>query len=149
MGAATQCEPPRRDPGLADEAKTVTLSGHAALAVQDHEAGQPDSATSLQIWWIRLALLVKLRLFTTAEAEAAGLWECDRPDMFYQFYPEVFAGRRGSLAPWSLRLLLAELPMYNNKQVVTMNRLFRLQRSIRYQRSDEYKSIFIFILLQE
>ena len=69
--------------------------------------------------------------------------------MFYQFYPEVFAGRRGSLAPWSLRLLLAELPMYNNKQVVTINRLFRLQRSIRYQRSDEYKSIFIFILLQE
>lgn len=89
------------------------------------------SATSLQIWWLRLALLVKLRLFSTAEAEAAGLWECERPDMFYQFYPEQFAGRRGSLAPWSLRLLLAELPMYNNKQVVTMNRLFRLQRSIR------------------
>jgi len=89
------------------------------------------SATSLQIWWLRLALLVKLRLFTTAEAEAAGLWECERPDMFYQFYPEVFGGRRGSLAPWSLRLLLAELPMYNNKQVVTMNRLFKLQRSVR------------------
>ena len=105
------------------------------------------SATSLQIWWIRLALLVKLRLFTTAEAEAAGLWECERPDMFYQFYPEVFAGRRGSLAPWSLRLLLAELPMYNNKKVVTINRLLRLQRSIRYQRSDGYKSILIFTFL--
>ena len=95
-------------------------------------AGQVSkhSATSLQIWWLRLALLVKLRLYTTAEAEAAGLCECEMPDMFCQFYPELFGSRRGSLAPWSLRLLLAELPMYNNKQVVAMNKLFRLQRSI-------------------
>ena len=36
--------------------------------------------------------------------------ELDKPDVFLQYYPELYAGRRGSLAPWSMRLLLAQLP---------------------------------------
>ena len=42
----------------------------------------------------------------------------------------ILYSRRGSLAPWSLRLLLAELPMYNNKQVLAMNKMFKLRRMI-------------------
>ena len=89
------------------------------------------SHTSLQIWWIRFALLVKLRQFSTAEAEAGPFGDLDNPDMFYQYYPELYPNRQGSLATWSLRLLLAELPMYNNKPVVAMNKLFKLRRIIR------------------
>jgi len=88
------------------------------------------SHTSLQIWWIRLALLVKLKQFSTAEAEAASFGDLENPDLFYQYYPELYPNRRGSLAPWSLRLLLAELPMYNNKQVLAMNKMFKLRRMI-------------------
>ena len=89
------------------------------------------SPTSLQIWWVRLALLVKLRQFSTAEAEAAAFGSLESPDLFYQFYPDLHPGKRGSLVPWGLRLLLAELPSYNNKQVVAMNRLLRLQRLVK------------------
>ena len=94
------------------------------------------SPTSLQIWWIRLALLVKLRQFTTAEAEAAAFGDLETPDLFYQYYPELHPNKRGSMAPWSLRLLLAELPAYNNKQVVAMNKLLRLLRQVRQMISN-------------
>ena len=94
------------------------------------------SPTSLQIWWIRLALLVKLRQFTTAEAEAAAFGVLDTPDLYYQYYPELHPNKRGSMAPWSLRLLLAELPAYNNKQVVAMNKLLRLLRQVRQMISN-------------
>jgi len=97
------------------------------------KAGQlsKHSQTSLQLWWVRLALLVKLRQFSVAEAEAAAFGDLDSPDLFYQYYPELYPNRRGSIVPWSLRLLLAELPMYNNKQVPAMNKLFYLLRTVR------------------
>ena len=97
------------------------------------KAGQlsKHSQTSLQLWWVRLALLVKLRQFSVAEAEAAAFGDLDSPDLFYQYYPELYPNRRGSIVPWSLRLLLAELPMYNNKQVPAMNKLFHLLRVVR------------------
>jgi tetratricopeptide (TPR) repeat protein len=97
------------------------------------KAGQlsKHSQTSLQLWWVRLALLVKLRQFSVAEAEAAAFGDLDSPDLFYQYYPELYPNRRGSIVPWSLRLLLAELPMYNNRQVPAMNKLFQLMRTVR------------------
>ena len=49
-----------------------------------------------------------------------------------QYHPELYPGRRGSMAPWSLRLLLAELPGYSSKQVAAMNRLFKLRRAVRW-----------------
>ena len=52
--------------------------------------------------------------------------------LLLQYPPELYPGRRGSMAPWSLRLLLAELPSYNSKQVAAMNRLFRLRRAVRW-----------------
>ena len=87
-------------------------------------AGQTSkhSPTSMQVWWVRLALLVKLRQFTVAEAEAAALGDLDRPDLYYQYYPELHPGRRGSIAPWTLRLLLAELPVHCGKQVARIGR---------------------------
>ena len=61
-----------------------------------------------QIWFTRLGLLVKLKLFNIAETEAEHFGELDKPDLFYQYYPELYQGRRGSLASWSMRLLLAQ-----------------------------------------
>ena len=75
-------------------------------------------------------MLVKLKQFSTAEAEAAAFGDLENPDLYYQYYPELYQDRRGSLVPWSLRLLLAELPMYNSKQVAAMNKLFKLRKIV-------------------
>jgi len=98
------------------------------------KAGQlsKHSQSSLQIWFTRLALLVKLRLFTVAEAEADHFGDLDRPDVFFQYYPEMYGSdRRGSLAPWSMRLLLAQLPGLSGKHVLTTNKLFALLFAVR------------------
>jgi len=89
------------------------------------------SPSSLQVWWLRLALMVKLKHFSVAEAEAAAFGDLDKPDLFYEYYPEQYPGRRGSLVPWPLRLLLAELPGHCGRQVEGMNKLFRLLTTVR------------------
>ena len=89
------------------------------------------SPSSLQVWWVRLALMVKLKHFSVAEAEAAAFGDLDKPDLFYEYYPEQYPGRKGSLVPWPLRLLLAELPGHCGRQVEGMNRLFRLLTTVR------------------
>ena len=48
------------------------------------------SPTSLQIWWVRLALLLKLRQFSTAEAEAAAFGDLDTPDLYYQVHTVLY-----------------------------------------------------------
>jgi len=97
------------------------------------KAGQlsKHSQTSFQIWFCRLALLVNLKLFTVAEAEAEQFGELDKPDVFMQYYPELYGGRRGSLAPWSMRLLLAQLPGLCGKHIDSFNRLFALHFSLK------------------
>ncbi|XP_071447138.1 trafficking protein particle complex subunit 12 [Hetaerina americana] len=78
-------------------------------------AGHPAKHTphSLQLWFTRLALLVRLRTFGTAVDEAAAFDPClDRPDLYFAFRPELHGDRTGSVAPFALRLLVAELPAY-------------------------------------
>jgi tetratricopeptide (TPR) repeat protein len=71
-------------------------------------------------------LLVKLKLFTIAEAEAEPFGDLERPDVFLQYYPEMYGGRRGSLAPWRMRLIIAQIPGFCGKCTESVNRLFRL-----------------------
>merc|ERR1719319_396784 len=96
-------------------------------------AGQlsKHSPTSLQLWWTRLALLVKLRLFSIADREAAPFSDLEKPDLFYQYYPEIHGSRRGSMVPWAMRLLLSELPQHQGKYMVATNNLFKLLASVR------------------
>lgn len=89
------------------------------------------SPTSLQIWFTRLALLVKLKLFTVAESEVSQFGDLDKPDLFYQYYTELYGGRRGSMVPWSLRLLAAQIPGLNGKPIQSFNKLFTLLFSVR------------------
>ena len=43
----------------------------------------------------------------------------------------VVLGRTGSLVPWSLRLLVAQLPALAGKHTLGINRLFRLLATVR------------------
>lgn len=77
-------------------------------------AGQPakHSPHSLQLWFTRFALLIKLGMSELCQSEAEPFGQLNRPDVYFEFSPEMYPTRRGSMVPFSLRLLLAELPMY-------------------------------------
>lgn len=92
------------------------------------QAGMPsqNTAESLQIWFIRLALLVKLRQYTTADLESQPFRDLDKPDLYYQYYPALYPGRRGSMVPFSFRVLVAELPQFIGQHQDGMTRLYSL-----------------------
>ncbi|KAK7869569.1 hypothetical protein R5R35_003362 [Gryllus longicercus] len=96
-------------------------------------AGHPSKHTvhSIQLWFTRIALHVKLRSFSLAEVESEPFGNLDQPDLYFQFYPELYGGRMGSMVPFSFRLLLAELPQYSTKYQDAFNRLHELLATIR------------------
>ncbi|XP_071774281.1 trafficking protein particle complex subunit 12 [Centroberyx gerrardi] len=93
------------------------------------KSGQLTSHTtdSLQLWFVRLALLTKLNLFQNAELEIEPFGNLDQPDLYYEYYPAVYPGRRGSMVPFSMRLLHAELPQYLAKPQEALDRLHSLK----------------------
>ncbi|CAB0017246.1 unnamed protein product [Nesidiocoris tenuis] len=90
--------------------------------------GMPSkhSAASIQIWFTRLSLLVKLQDFKTAEAESKVWWNLDTPDLYYQFYPERFGGKLGSMVPFQMRILVAQIPAYLQNYSVALTRLYSI-----------------------
>ncbi|XP_037384472.1 trafficking protein particle complex subunit 12 [Talpa occidentalis] len=93
------------------------------------KSGLPTSHTadSLQLWFVRLALLVKLGLFQNAEMEMEPFGNLDQPDLYYEYYPHVCPGRRGSMVPFSMRVLHAELPQYLGDPQESLDRLHRVK----------------------
>lgn len=89
------------------------------------KAGQPSKITPdiLQVWFVRIALLIKLRMFAVAELEAASFGSLDQPDLYYGFYPDIYGSRIGSMVPFGFRILLAELPMHLGQFSEALNRL--------------------------
>ncbi|XP_067099224.1 trafficking protein particle complex subunit 12 isoform X1 [Osmerus mordax] len=109
----------------------VDLSGRLLTAHGQGygKTGQPTSHTtdSLQLWFVRLALLIKLSLFQNAEIEMEPFGSMDQPDLYYEYYPTVYPGRRGSMVPFSMRVLHAELPQYLANPQESLDRLHSLK----------------------
>ncbi|XP_045505489.1 trafficking protein particle complex subunit 12 isoform X2 [Colias croceus] len=79
---------------------------------------------SLQLWLTRFAVMLRIRLHEPLLKEAEPFGDFSKPDMFYQFYPDLYENRSGSLVPFSLRLLVAELPGHVGKSEEAMDRLY-------------------------
>ena len=84
------------------------------------------SPVSLRIWHVRIALMLKLKQFTTVETEATAFGNLDNVDLYYQHYPEQHGDRQGSMVPFGFRILLAELPLHLGKPLEAMDRLYGL-----------------------
>nr|CAG4650066.1 EOG090X0439 [Sida crystallina] len=67
------------------------------------------------LWFTRLSLLVKAQQLDAANAEMAAFGHFDAADLYYEFHPELYGNRRGSMVPFSFRLLAAALPAHNHK----------------------------------
>ncbi|EDW79078.1 uncharacterized protein Dwil_GK12366 [Drosophila willistoni] len=92
-------------------------------------SGQPakHSPHSLQLWFTRLALLAKLGEYELLQAEAEPFGShLNGPDVFFEHYPEMYNGKTGSIACFSFRLLIAELPTYLGKPHLALDRLSEL-----------------------
>lgn len=82
------------------------------------------SPQTLQLWFTRLTLLMKLRLYNIAETEYQAFQGLDTPDLYYEFYPHIFPGRKGSMVPFGMRVLHAELPHYLGRSQEALDRLY-------------------------
>ncbi|XP_025108843.1 trafficking protein particle complex subunit 12-like isoform X2 [Pomacea canaliculata] len=89
------------------------------------------SQQTLQLWFFRLALLVKLRLYEMAESEIRAFQNLDTPDLYFEFYPQLYPCRRGSMVCFAMRLLHADLPHLNGRSQETLDRLYYILAVVR------------------
>ncbi|VDN07395.1 unnamed protein product [Thelazia callipaeda] len=96
-------------------------------------AGQPSSNTdySLRIWACRLQLLMALKLYTLLNDELVSFEELDAPDLFYQYYPNLYPhNSQGSLVLFSMRLIHAEALRFTSSPWSAIERIDRLEKNV-------------------
>nr|CAG4643859.1 EOG090X0439 [Lepidurus arcticus] len=106
-------------------------------------AGHPSkhSPYSLQLWHARLSLLVLTQQYSVAQAEASAFGQLNSPDLYYEFYPELYAAQSGCMASFSFRLLLAELPQFTNRGSQALDNLSRMLVALRQILSNFEKGL--------
>ncbi len=71
-------------------------------------------------------MLVKLHLYSQAEGECQAFGNMDQPDLYYEYYPDKYPGRRGSMVPYDFRVLHAEMPQYLGNSQDSLDRVYYL-----------------------
>ena len=49
------------------------------------------------MWSARLSLMVHLKMYKEAESELSAFGELVNPDLYYQYHPNSYPGRKGML----------------------------------------------------
>uniref|UniRef100_A0A914ZNX6 Trafficking protein particle complex subunit 12 n=1 Tax=Parascaris univalens TaxID=6257 RepID=A0A914ZNX6_PARUN len=96
-------------------------------------AGQPSKNTlqSLRIWACRFQMLMALKLYTLLNDELLPFEELDAPDLYFQYYPTAYIdGRKGSLVPFTLRLIHAESLRFTPYPWATTKRIDVLEDNV-------------------
>jgi len=57
--------------------------------------------------------------------------DLDRPDLYMQWYKELYGNKYGTLVPFNLRLILAELPQYIASSNNVYKKLFEVLTGVK------------------
>jgi tetratricopeptide (TPR) repeat protein len=111
------------------------------------QAGQPSLHThkTLQMWAARLALLVAMQQYHEAELELAAFADLVNPDLYYQYHTHNYPGKTGSMVPFSMRLLHAQLPSYTGNHQQSLDRLCLLQHTCQEVLSEVRRGYLPFV----
>lgn len=87
-----------------------------------------------------MALLIKTQLAEVAAIEIKAFRNLDSPDLYYEFYPEFDGQKKGTMVPFSFRLLAAEIPAHNNELNESQDKLCQLLAAVRkiIKRIDQF-----------
>jgi len=75
--------------------------------------------------------LVKICAWKIASKEALAWDDLDHPDLYMQWYKELYGSKYGTLVPFSLRLIFAELPQYTTSSTNVYKKLFEVLTGVR------------------
>ncbi|XP_055956191.1 trafficking protein particle complex subunit 12 [Patella vulgata] len=67
---------------------------------------------------------MRLRLYEPLDSEMRAFNSMDSPDLYFEFYPQVYPGRRGSMVSFGLRILHAELPHFMGRHQESLDKLY-------------------------
>lgn len=73
-----------------------------------------------------LLALMKLQEYRAAAHEIAAFGDLNSPQYRFENHPELYPEKSGSMVPWSLRCMHAELPHRMGKTEETLHRLYKL-----------------------
>eukprot|EP00698_Gefionella_okellyi_P019525 TRINITY_DN5990_c0_g1_i1.p1 TRINITY_DN5990_c0_g1~~TRINITY_DN5990_c0_g1_i1.p1 ORF type:complete len:418 (+),score=83.92 TRINITY_DN5990_c0_g1_i1:150-1403(+) len=81
---------------------------------------------ALEIRLAKLFALVKLKRFKSADRELAAIGDLDSASYLFESYPDVYGDRKGSMVPFTLRVIHATLPHHLGNHSETIDRLYVL-----------------------
>lgn len=116
------------------ESSAAFLAAHSQGKLDgNEEVAAVHTHKTQQMWLCRLVAMFRMRLYTEVEKELLTFGSFDRADLCYEAYPTVYPGLVGSMVPFALRLLHAELPIHLNRATESLDRLYALRHEIQLQ----------------
>lgn len=117
-------------------ALTSRLLANYGQGLNQKGQGVKHTIHSLQLWYTRLSLLIKIGEYEIARKEAEPFGQLNNQDMFYEYTEQQpFKSRKGSLACFSFRLLLAsDLPIKigrHKEALQNLTSLLKVTRTIK------------------
>jgi len=74
---------------------------------------------------------VKICAWKIASKEALAWDDLDHADLYMQWYKELYGSKYGTLVPFSLRLIFAELPQYTTSSTNVYKKLFEVLTGVK------------------
>ncbi len=111
----------------------INLTGKILKSIQATNTAESKSIFnnySMQVWFVRIAVLMKLKYFREADVELRQFENFEKFYLFYETYPNDYPNREGSMVPFGLRMLNAELPLYLGKSEESIAQLYKLLETV-------------------
>ena len=83
-----------------------------------------QSPHNLEIWFCRIALFYQLKMYSAADAELEAFGNLDAAVLYYEFHPDLYPGKEGTMVPFCFRILAAMLPQYVDRSKEALDKLF-------------------------